>query len=1787
MNRNRNKQERGAVLIVALIMLAMVTFLVVAFVGFSRFERAAVEASLVRAEAGHAKEIGLVEAQEQVMDLMRRDINHGMMVSQNTDGSVVLAIPTNRQLAELFANGLTNWPRVPVFIDRDGDGRQEYFPFYLDLNSATNRNLADRDKRYQVTLSDATGRQIKSGDPHWIGLLEKPGLPHGKDNKFVARYAHLTVPLHKALNARYNHNDLKRATTANPDAYSRQDGGHPRELNLAAPLGQIDPINFPYTAFSAFMNASSQPDASEQNSAFGVAASLHRVGDQVEDAMHLARPSKGYQHLLNRTGGYTAGQMRNLTFWLNSKNPALSGRPLATEPYSYYQFLSHFSTTPLPEETEKFDVNSIRDEVLGGDTVVNRMSGTIHFISPHGLKNGDKVEPVGVAPGIDDPISFVLNLRQGGGPGLSAPALQALVEGQRVETTVPHRLAPGESGELMALGASPIRPLYRAGQDGNGAAVYLPVKTMAVLDGGEYGLRLQSTAQGRPVTVVGWGVLNKDTKRWFLSIPKTNPADANGDLPTIFDEANFGLRYRYNRVPLDALPYFVKVESPNDVVLHRSAALDEASRVKLDPVANGRYTYQPGSSSWKPAGGFVFGEGSRVRFVPNPAANLPQNGGAALSGNEVFTVVLNGTTGEMFLNDAGGTRFKPTGAGTHVLELVYRFKQDLLAATLDRMVNLMLNESLDVSGGARVGRDGNELGGGPVQFALGGQTLPLQDQNNPAYISFGVGGQPEARGLWHHPKRGLAWNRGSQSAFAGHYSREVERTVQVAANIVDLVSGYTGNNLPLISRDRVLYSKGGTSTGLLPFGAFSRDAMVATRVEMRGAAAGILLCLRLDGQSGAPANAYEIRYVKGGGKARVELFVWKDGNRKGVAASKSLPVAGPGDVFELKAEVMGGREVSVWFNGHSVLQFENQDVLNGGSGLLAQGAAIFTDLRPGIFPAALSNAPDGWSFQSDRQSDPLPNAWRGVFRRGMNNELYLTGFQRMLTSGVLEGGNVSWYQRQAPVVIGIKDRHAMPGRGLTPAITEYSLRLLYNRKDKALYARLATELNAPGRMSRAYQARVLGQITGVTYSLGYTGANNITTYSATPVTGLTGAFDAGQVVNFNDGDWRSYVVGPTGGGVAGGFIKIAENIPLSDGQDNTLTDIRIDSIDLRINALIGSSGRVVDFLDDTLTAGNIHFANIEPHVVSRLHVRDQGLNEWGHIPDWKADRNFGDVGNQQHSRRAIYNDAVYQLRAPGIPADRRNRPPAGNPQWIPVVDMDVRMVDLSWQVNDPLVNSHGTDYSPHVYAPGGFPRRMVTRNNKTVWEQVPVPTDDSNYWVRRQWMPVGAVTDVAGYGIGVNLGKPNHADRSWRLGNNQGANDTSIKDASVSGAADWRFPDIARGRIPNIGWLGQVHRGTPWQTLYLKSKIPGRVVITEIDDTTGEATTLAPHMFQDGEKVTLSGQKPTGWVNVAATGDVGGSVLVRGPNTFVLQGAAGNELEGLDGLTPRYQTPGLFAISSKWENWAGSRDTMPANDRRLIEPFAVGTDAPVRGRFSVNNFTPASWSAVFSGMSVPVAASSGGGGMKWHNRILGANNPNTSQYPYLNRFGQQDTEDPRSRDGRIQMRSQGWLQMVGGINTVRGTNTFTRVTDVLAVPELSDQSPYLGSLVWRAAHTVAPTFADELDEERVPMQLLSLLKVDDQPVFETYIFAERLRPALRLNLDGQSGPAVDAKGTVLNYEVAGQTMRRVVYEMKGAKAWHQSIKNGHPGFWRDREGKLRSLPALKPIIRHSSTLQMN
>ena len=46
------------------------------------------------------------------------------------------------------------------------------------------------------------------------------------------------------------------------------------------------------------------------------------------------------------------------------------------------------------------------------------------------------------------------------------------------------------------------------------------------------------------------------------------------------------------------------------------------------------------------------------------------------------------------------------------------------------------------------------------------------------------------------------------------------------------------------------------------------------------------------------------------------------------------------------------------------------------------------------------------------------------------------------------------------------------------------------------------------------------------------------------------------------------------------------------------------------------------------------------------------------------------------------------------------------------------------------------------------------------------------------------------------------------------ANELEFTDPQITQSSAWQF---STNKYPNVGWLGRVHRGTPWQTVYLKS----------------------------------------------------------------------------------------------------------------------------------------------------------------------------------------------------------------------------------------------------------------------------------------------------------------------------------------------------------------------------------
>jgi hypothetical protein len=210
-------------------------------------------------------------------------------------------------------------------------------------------------------------------------------------------------------------------------------------------------------------------------------------------------------------------------------------------------------------------------------------------------------------------------------------------------------------------------------------------------------------------------------------------------------------------------------------------------------------------------------------------------------------------------------------------------------------------------------------------------------------------------------------------------------------------------------------------------------------------------------------------------------------------------------------------------------------------------------------------------------------------------------------------------------------------------------------------------------------------------------------------------------------------------------------------------------------------------------------------------------------------------------------------------------------------------VHTSWQANDPLVHY-------------------------TIGDLLDLSSSPSN-----------RVDNVSHHPALDNMGGINTRFQPW--GGNSYATDKgldrqiAVKDPFVTRPDDWDFPT---NKFPNIGWLGRVHRGTPWQTVFLKS--------TNIL----QQTPLIAQNFQAWQRWT--GNPITIPTNI---GMISTSYLsTNNPlyNGFLVPDAA-------------------FSV--------------PTNDWHILDLFTTAfNDNASRGRLSVNQTNLAAWSAVLSGVNV-------------------------------------------------------------------------------------------------------------------------------------------------------------------------------------------------------------------------------
>jgi hypothetical protein len=187
---------------------------------------------------------------------------------------------------------------------------------------------------------------------------------------------------------------------------------------------------------------------------------------------------------------------------------------------------------------------------------------------------------------------------------------------------------------------------------------------------------------------------------------------------------------------------------------------------------------------------------------------------------------------------------------------------------------------------------------------------------------------------------------------------------------------------------------------------------------------------------------------------------------------------------------------------------------------------------------------------------------------------------------------------------------------------------------------------------------------------------------------------------------------------------------------------------------------------------------------------------------------------------------------------------------------------------------------------------------------------------------------------------------------------------------------------------------------------------------------------------------------------------------------------------------------------------MPFQDWALLDMFSASlVDNATRGQLSINQPGLAAWSAVLSG--VPVLT-------------------NLTPNAFTN-------IQPAAVDPALRV-------IVDGINRTRGERpggVFKHLGEICSVPELTVASPYIqntGPLGDRDFDTVSDAVY-----ERIPQQVLGLLRCESTPRFVVYSYGQALKPAT-----GSLVTSGTYSQMATNYQVTAEVATRAVVRVDGA-----------------------------------------
>ena len=1008
----------------------------------------------------------------------------------------------------------------------------------------------------------------------------------------------------------------------------------------------------------------------------------------------------------------------------------------------------------------------------------------------------------------------------------------------------------------------------------------------------------------------------------------------------------------------------------------------------------------------------------------------------------------------------------------------YSFRRDHLVDAVEQMAGLMLNESVDTI---------EDPASGAVVHQIGGR--PIHPLDNSFPLNFGIGGKHPPLGPWHNSRAGIS---------PDVITPEVRRILQVAANIGDMYTGhdeagvsghdvlsYNGANLmevywgdTLVDDGRyeaelahksddgsmVKYGFGNVREGSIP-GSIPEIWVYFARETKQGNSREFVCMDEYNPEKGKYETLFkqEVLSAKTHSIIKGRRFSWL--NRLGVINPSVDPdngvfVAGPNEewkVYRLRVDVVGGRNLKVYLDGEKWIDYTRPVRLDPrvSARISVMPGAAFTQLSPMVDEGALIS---GWAQVPAKQPRNLyPSVYAGVYARNEENRVRLVGLQRGVTSD-------SWYRRKAPLFMGVKQTKSGAGGFYDnvpfPSVTEFSLRLNYDRAERSVKARPAMEVyvGSMNGVKANLQARVIAGSLVKEYG-------GVKEESGQPL--IKRYFSNNKQVPITQSGVAVLLTGNLRTGDQFEKLNLTD-VPLVNAEGEPLTNIHIEGLKVSLQSSVLVNGKLVDYVDVELDQG------------------DMAISFSDNPNDWEINKVYPTDGPPYAlTDRVVQGGQVYRPTEtnPG------GSPSGGGTEWVRVDNYyDFRKIDVSWKVDDPLVNDIGHNFKPELLRPpvlgnGGTPKYT---NDPLLTTKRWMPADEWNRPNVLSHNESYGDYSLRGHQLGVYCGRLSKIQSDgWYHSNSR--NKELMDPGSRLGSRWFPVAGMNNNVSSDVGILGMVHRGTPWQTLYLKS-----------------ANTIS---------------------------------------------------------------------DEDWSKWAGSGDTRPVNDRRLIEALRIRNKKPVSGLFSVNTSVDKNWAGLLNGVVVPTI---------------------TPSSPYLPSVG-----SGLSGGSKIDyFNNNGWAGIATAIGQYRGSlvdsnQTFVRASDLLAVPELTDRSPYLltQSPVLAPDHDSyhVSSFAHEADIERIPHQILSSVKVGGRQFYQVYTFTEGLKPALSLNRGGGDIKAgVDLKAqTVLNYETTGMIAERRIYELIGAVEWFESRKRGIYGFSRAADGTKIPLEPMRFSLIEKSPLQLN